>query len=129
MKILNTIWVAGLLLFSFCSCSDDSTEAVTPPLVNQTRTVQVEEENWTYLNLERGQVVGTSVLGDEKADAQWKNRTDWDVAFCGDMVRTNSGTSGIGQGGLQVLDQPYESVLEAPYDGYAVDKDDNEIWK
>ena len=129
MNILKMLCGAALLCAGLSACQDDAAAPATPPLVNQTRTVGVEEENWTYLNLESGEVVGTSALGDETADAQWKNRKDWDVAFCGDMVRTNSGTSGNGKGGLQVLDQPYETVLEAPYDGYAVDQGDNEIWK
>ena len=129
MKRLKYLAGATLLTLGLFSCSDDSSDPAAPPLTNQTRTFQVSGEAWTYFNLTTGQVVGTSLLGDEAADAQWKSRTDWDVAFCGDMVRTNSGTSGRGQGGLQVIDQPYGSVLEAPYAGYAVDTDDNEIWK
>ena len=129
MKSFKYIFGAVLLLAGLSACSDDSSDPVAPPLTNQTRTLEVSEEAWTYLNLTTGEVVGTSPLGDETADEQWKNRTDWDLAFCGDMVRTNSGTSGRGQGGLQVLDEPYATVLEAPYEGYAVDTDDNEVWK
>ena len=129
MKTLKYLGGVLLLTAFLTACQDDSSDPATPPLTHQTRTLEVSDTTWTYLNLERGQVVGTSALGDAQADAQWKNRTDWDLAFCGDLVRTNSGTSGHGQGGLQVLDQPYESLLEAPYDGYAVDTDDHEVWK
>ena len=123
-------FVAFVLLCAFLSaCHDVSSDPGTLPLSHQTRTITVGEHSWTYVNLTTGQVVGTSALDDAQADAQWQMRTDWDVAFCGDMIRTNSGTSGNGSGGLQVIDVPYEALDEAPYSGYAVDTDDNEIYK
>lgn len=127
MKTLKYIFAIFCLTGALTACSDDTQEAAPVP-ENRTQSIQVSEENWTYVSLENGQVVGTSALGDEKADADWKNRQDWDIAFCRNMVRTNGGTSGNGQGGLQVVDQAYGSLTEAPADGYAVDRDDNEIW-
>lgn len=55
---------------------------------------------WTYISLESGEVVGTSSLGDEGADAVWAHRDDWDIAVCDSLVRTNGGASGMGQGAL-----------------------------
>lgn len=56
---------------------------------------------WTYFNLHKNLPVGTSTFGDTHLDSVWAQRTDWDFALCGPYIRTNSGTSGIGKGGLR----------------------------
>ena len=119
------ILVVGGLLFT-TACSND--EKQPAPAVDLTVSFQVQERMWTYLQLESGQVVGTSALGDEAADAEWKKRTDWDIAFCGDLIRTNGGTSGNGEAAFQVVERPYQQVEEAPANGYQADTDDVEIW-
>ena len=121
----NKCLAVGLLLFA-TGCSSDDKQ--TAPAADRTVTLQVEEKKWTYLQLESGQVVGTSALGDEMADEAWKKRTDWDLAFCGELIRTNGGSSGNGEAALQVLDRPFQQVEEAPIDGYLEDTDDVEFW-
>ena len=55
-------------------------------------------------------------------DEEWKNRTDWDIAICGKYVRTNSGTSGNGQGGLiKVEGMSYESITTSVSDNFYID--------
>lgn len=59
--------------------------------------------DWLYLNLRTGAIMNASAPSQDIAEGQQKNRTDWDLAFCGYRMRTNSGTSGIGNGGAADL--------------------------
>ena len=54
--------------------------------------------------------MGTSAFGDSSADSEWRQRTDWDIAVCGDLIRTNSGMSGTGNGGIQVVPDDYNQL-------------------
>lgn len=94
-------------------------------VVTGTVTISVTDSTWTYFSLESGAVVGQSALSDKSADVQWSARKDWDFALCGDMLRTNSGTSGIGQGGVQAVTRLNFNALEtAPESGYVEDRGD-----
>ena len=60
--------------------------------------------DWLYFNLRTGETFNgdkPAVKGDKTGiyEGDQKERLDWDLAFCGYVMRTNSGTSGIGQGG------------------------------
>ena len=91
---MNRIWKflsLLLLLAGTMACSQEGMEAGAQAA---TETYTVSDTCWTYLSLETGRVVGTALLGDEQAEAEWRQRTDWDIALCGDLLRTNSGTSG-----------------------------------
>ena len=125
---MNRIWKflsLLLLLAGTMACSRERLEAGTQAA---TVTYTVSDTCWTYLSLETGRVVGTALLGDEQAEAEWRQRTDWDIALCGDLLRTNSGTSGNGGGGCLVLDEAFENVLTTPEDGYLLDTETGEIW-
>lgn len=89
-------------------------ETVAAPLQNSDGT-------WTYYSLEQNRQVGTSAFGDSIADGQWAARTDWDIAVCGDLLRTNGGASGSGQGGIIESDDDYSAITSAPASGYAED--------
>lgn len=90
-----------------------------------TVSIAVSDSTWTYFSIERGGVVGTCLLSDRDADRQWAMRDDWDFALCGDMMRTNSGTSGPGKGGVQaVTRQNFNALEQAPVSGYVEDRDD-----
>lgn len=95
------------------------------PSVSGEVTVALSDTQWTYFCFETETVVGTSAFGNADQDALWAARTDWDIAFCGDYIRTNSGTSGVGYGGIQrnTTDNFY-SLQQAPEDGYLTDTDD-----
>lgn len=46
----------------------------------------------------------------------------WDIAFSTTTIYTNSGSSGVGNGGAVVLtDVNFEDVIEAPASGYEID--------
>lgn len=68
------------------------------------------------VSLSAREVVGSSSLGDAREDALWMLRTDWDIAFCNGMIRTNSGSSGKGKGGITWTPVDYDDVdnLRAP---------------
>ena len=92
------------------------------------KTLSVEglsDDQWVYISLETGRKIGTSPLGDAAQDATWKARTDWDIALCGELIRTNGGTSGDGQGAVQrVQNKSFNALDEAPADSYTTDTDD-----
>ena len=65
----------------------------------------LSDTQWTYISLSTGEVVGTSPLN----------------SVCGKYIRTNSGTSGVGQGGIQSILTPYEELTTLPAEEFKVD--------
>ena len=105
MKIQYTLaellWLCGMMLtLSLTSCSDDGDDGggVRPGTEVQSEVIDNNTSQWTYYSLENNKVIGTSVFGDSVSDRSWSERTDWDIAFCGTLIRTNGGDSGKGQG-------------------------------
>ena len=74
--------------------------------------------DWVYFNLRTGEVFNASGVGHDIKEGEQHDRTDWDLAFCGYVMRTNSGTSGIGQGGAADLGygqyKKWEKVSQLP---------------
>lgn len=102
--------MTGLVLGS-CTSDSGGGGGKLPPADEEITVSGISDSQWTYISLETNSVMGTSPYGDIDADVQWADRTDWDLAICGDKIRTNSGTSGKGQGGLRRIDdRPYEEV-------------------
>ena len=66
---------------------------------------------FAYFNLLSGKEVG----------AEEAKTSKWDIAFSRTTIAVNGGTSGPGQGGALVLEQPFDKVSEAPVDGYKAD--------
>ena len=80
------------------------------------------EDKWTYFSFDKGDVVGQSSFADAEEDKLWAERTDWDLAFCGNYVKTNSGSSGKGLGGIQKDNESTFDLIDiAPSDAYIVD--------
>ena len=102
------------------ACDDDATRHDTP----QVRELTVPDlpDQWTYLSLHTGEVLGTCALADTLAQLQWAARTDWDLALCNGMIRTNSGASGMGNGGLLVSPSPFSAVHPADFDSLETDR-------
>ena len=120
-----TILAALAAAIAFTGSKDDNNGDGAKPVrpVMNTVTISVSDSTWTYFSLESGAVVGTSPLADEDEDAKWRARKDWDFALCGDMLRTNSGTSGIGRGGVQAVTRlNFNAIETAPESGYAEDR-------
>lgn len=83
-----------LLLFavvclSFVSCSDEDNVSITEQSASVTLDA-TSKTTWHYYSLQKNKFVGS---GEKSDDAAWSARTDWDLAICRYMVRTNSGVS------------------------------------
>ena len=108
---------------AICSCNGGFGK--TEPNVAAELTIHgLSKEHWTYFSFEKGEVVGTGKFNDETDDAAWAKRRDWDFAICGDRLKTNSGTSGEGLGGVQKDNEHnFTTLSTAPTDGYIVDEE------
>ncbi|MCF2442438.1 HmuY family protein [Dyadobacter sp. CY345] len=60
-------------------------------------------------------VAGTEILSEDA------KTTKWDLAFSGTTILVNGGTSGSGKGAALILEKPFDTVTEAPKDGYKTD--------
>ncbi len=56
-------------------------------------------DDWIYYNLRTGQIFNAKSTNADIPEGEQFDRLDWDLAFCGRSLRTNSGTSGKGVGG------------------------------
>lgn len=71
--------------------------------------------DWLYIELATGRTYNAAAPAADIAEGQQHDRTDWDIAFCGPAIRTNSGTSGIGRGGAADLGTTdYQSLSRLP---------------
>lgn len=106
-----------LIIFAATFLTSCKKDPVVNLLDGKTVTVDATSyDTWTYFSLSTGEVV---TVTDAATD------TNWDLGFLRSHIRTNSGTSGNGQGGAYdagVVD--FESVTEALETGYATDVDD-----
>lgn len=63
--------------------------------------------DWLYFNLRTGKTYNAAAPNRDLREGQQRDSAevamDWDVAFCGYRLRTNSGTSGMGVGGAADL--------------------------
>lgn len=118
----------GIIVFflSFCciTCKEDENGGKnTVPAETKTLKIDgINDQSWTYISFESGKVIGSSELGNAAEDSAWATRKDWDMAICGDMLRTNSGTSGEGNGGIiSINDKSFNAIDQAPAEGYIQD--------
>lgn len=65
----------------------------------------------TYFNFEKGETVTLAT----------QDNLEWDLGLTLITFITNSGISGPGQGGAQVVDGTFDSLMEAPEAGYRTD--------
>jgi len=87
--------------------------------------------DWHFFSFAEGAVIGACDAKDSVAYEAWSKRTDWDLAFHRQNVKTNSGASGIGLGGLLKYPQEtfdFDAILEAPEEGYLTDQPDSVIY-
>ena len=94
--------VCGMILMSvmMTGCVDYSAEEFTGKVLPRVSGYSTGVTNdWLYFNLRTGEIFNRTAPNADIAEGEQKERTDWDLAFCGYRLRTNSGTSGIGQGG------------------------------
>ncbi len=113
-KTLHIITICLISLSVLASCKDDkdtAPEIVYEPIeVTDTVTFNVEPGKWVYYNIKDKKIVGTSDIGDAEQDSEWAAQKDWDIAFCETGIRTNSGSSGKGDGGLSKINDSIYSI-------------------
>ncbi|MBQ9284845.1 MAG: hypothetical protein IJ209_00965 [Bacteroidaceae bacterium] len=102
--------VCPLLLFLLflSACSDGESPR---HLKEHDLQVELSDDTWSYISLEMNSVVATVAFTDTAGQSAMAQRTDWDVALApGGLMRTNSGASGVGSGGIQPSPAGYESA-------------------
>ncbi|MCI2083029.1 MAG: hypothetical protein LKK19_02890 [Bacteroidales bacterium] len=110
------------MAFLAASCVAWSCDRSPAPAVSGSSAISTNDSTWTYYSFESGKTIGESRLMDEEADAAWAARNDWDIAICGDMIRTNGGSSGsAGAAILRDTATSYGNILNAPSEGYISD--------
>jgi hypothetical protein len=143
--IMNKIFTIGFLFF-LAATSSLTAQVVTYRLNisggNFMGSLIPDYTKWYYFSFEKGDTIGSSeaVLenvnpgqtGTEVINAEWKARTDWDIAFHATDIRTNSGESGDGIAGSLLplfseddylrLDEIFPNLAEAPEDDYVADE-------
>ena len=109
--IISLILLGGSLT---ASCSDDGGGGGVKGEEQTVSNASEGTDHWVYYSLEDGKTVGVSRFGDTQADNAWAQRTDWDIAVSGDLIRTNSGRSGSGKGGIIELSGDYDTYTGDP---------------
>ena len=107
------------------ACSAEHPLATGDPATDRMSVIPNVKGQWTYFSMVTHTVVGTCAVTDTLAQQAYAARTDWDIALCGELIRTNGGTSGNGQGAVQrVQNKSFNALDQAPADGYTTDTDD-----
>lgn len=110
------------LVLSLAACKNRGGESKVPNLKDEITISGLSDDRWTYFSFESGEVVGQSSFASEEEDALWAERKDWDLAICGEHIKTNGGTSGNGAGGIQRdKEKTFQSLEEAPLEDYLTD--------
>lgn len=87
------------LLTLFSSCVTYDAEPFKGKVLPRTTGYSTGVTNdWLYINLRTGQMFNKYNVNEDIIEGAQKDRLDWDIAFCGYRIRTNSGTSGKGMG-------------------------------
>jgi len=118
MKNFKILSVALLsVIFAFSSCKKDPAEVndVKSKEVTLSRTTSYGND-WIYYSfVDEKEVSGLDETSSQTSD-------NWDIAFNRYNVRTNSGTSGSGQGGAYDAGEvDWATVTEANESGYTID--------
>lgn len=103
-KKLNQLCLSAGIALALAACVDYDAEPFTGhQLPRVTGYKSGVTNDWLYYNLRTGKTYNAEAPNcDIKEGEQKTNEAvalDWDVAFCGYQMRTNSGTSGVGLGG------------------------------
>lgn len=122
------VFVQMSVLFTSCILdtdydADEFDGKILPRVTGYTTEVT---NDWMYFNLRTGEVFNKTAPNQEIKEGEQFDRTDWDFAFCGYHMRTNSGTSGSGKGGAIDLGygkyKGWTSISQLPVDAeWAVD--------
>ena len=103
--------IAVLLTLSACEDDENSNPNTLEPVTTMVEATSYTD--WVYFSLTENKVV-------EITDPQ--TATNWDIAFLRNHLKTNSGSSGNGEGGAHdagVIN--FDSYISVPETGYTVD--------
>ncbi len=108
-KSILTMFVALGAMSFFTSCeSDDDSPSVASEIVIDASAY----DKWAYFSFEADTVVSID---------DFSTSTGWDIAFHRSDIRVNCGQAGPGLGGSYSCGKVgFDSVLEAPADGYSL---------
>lgn len=123
-SVLSLIIVAGFATLVSCSKSDPTPAVLTATTVSN---LAADPPSGGY-NPTNGQAIGVTkkfTLFSFKTGAQVANTdsatTKWDIGFNSTSIIINSGTSGPGTAGAQVVTGVFADLTAAPEAGYFVD--------
>ncbi|MDR3267982.1 MAG: HmuY family protein [Tannerella sp.] len=137
MKAITKITISILCMAGFCACEIDR-------LWDKDYLFEVVEPqdgvfiydcssyfDWQFFSFAEGGIIGSCDAKDSVANEEWRKRTDWDLAFHRQNIKTNSGVSGVGAGGVLKYPQEvfdFDAIMEAPEEGYLTDAPDSVIY-
>ena len=107
MRRVLYIIVAALSILLPVSCQEESQGNIYGA---GTLSIGDTSDQWTYISLREGAVMGTCPIADTVAQKEWAARSDWDLAIGKGYIRTNSGVSGVGSGGSCIVASPFDSL-------------------
>jgi hypothetical protein len=130
---LTAIALFGIAAFSSCNKDNDDLFQKNEPKEGLAVLDCSSYAKWHFFSLSKGEIIGSCDAGNESDYEAWRNRTDWDLAFHRQDVKTNSGASGNGKGGMLTYDFngtpfDFDAVKDAPKDGYQTDVQDSVIY-
>lgn len=126
-KRTNLLYAAVMLLGMTLLTTSCEKEKPNVKVKAETKMIEAKDisayDKWHYFSFSEGKFVGEGAADPKQGDdAKWKARTDWDIAFHQHNVRINSGTSGVGKGGILMLEtQDFASVKEFSQNNFTVD--------
>ena len=97
------VFLLGCLTMTACVDYDDIQPFNGKTLPRKSGYSTGVTNDWIYFNLRTGEMFNAYGVNKDIKEGEQYDRTDWDLAFCGYVLRTNSGTSGIGRGGAADL--------------------------
>ncbi len=103
-----------LLFFMIISCSDENVTGPPPSGIDKELMIDASSKTeWVYFSFSKGDTVTI---------AESNSSLEWDLGLRRYHFKTNSGTSGSGQGGaVNMGNVDFASITEAPESGYTVD--------
>ncbi|PID68176.1 MAG: hypothetical protein CR968_02835 [Flavobacteriia bacterium] len=124
-KLFNVAVLLLAVSMFTVSCKKDDPEDEKPEVMSKTIDDKdvTDYGKWYYFSFAEDKFIGEGssdpATGD---DAAWKERTDWDIAFHRNNVRTNGGASGNGNGGIMLLEtEDFDSVKDFTMGEFTMD--------
>jgi hypothetical protein len=105
--------IVASLFFLFGSCDDNGVTEPPSGIGNELIIDASSKTEWVYFSFSKGDTLTVDDPG---------NSLEWDLGLKRYRLKTNSGTSGPGQGGaVNIGKVDFDSVVEAPENGYTAD--------